>query len=184
MGLVNDVGQLLDAAALLRGSGIYIALVGTGSQRDALEARARAEGLDNVVFDGPRPRGTIPWVLKGADVGLMCVRHDPVLYHNSANKFGDCLAAGLPVLVTYPGWQGKLLRQYDAGLVADTEHGADGLARALRGLRDDPERVRTMGAHARALGRDRFAREDLVGQFGVFSSGPSRVGPSGEGPGR
>ena len=165
MGVVNDVGQLLDAAALLRGSGIFVALVGTGNQRVALESRARAEGLSNVIFDGPRPRSMMPWVLRGADVGLMCVRHDPVLYDNCANKFGDCLAAGLPIFVTYSGWQGKLLERYEAGLVADTAQDSESLARALLRLRDDPERARMMGVNARALARKHFAQDELVRQF-------------------
>jgi glycosyltransferase involved in cell wall biosynthesis len=165
MGLVNDVGQLLDTAALLKDSGIYFGLVGQGNQRAALEERARREGLDNVVFDGPRARDMMPWVLQSADVGLMCVKHVPALYHNCANKFGDFLAAALPVVVTYPGWQGDFLEKHEAGLVADTSQGPEGLAEALLKMKANPAWARGMGANALTLGREEFARDELVRRF-------------------
>lgn len=165
MGLVNDVGQLVDAAELLRDSGIYMALIGQGKERAMLEARVQAAGLSNVVFDGPRPRDTMPWVLSQADIGVMCVKHVPALYHNCANKFGDFLAAGLPVVVTYPGWQGKLLENFGAGLIANTVNGPDHLAEALLALQANSSERAAMAANARRLGRQEFARDDLVRRF-------------------
>jgi UDP-N-acetylglucosamine:LPS N-acetylglucosamine transferase len=95
----------------------------------------------------------------------MCVKHVPALYHNCANKFGDFLAAGLPVVVTYPGWQGKLLENYDAGLVASTEEGPENLAKALLALQANSSERLAMAANARRLGRQEFARDDLVRRF-------------------
>lgn len=165
MGLVNDVGQLVDAAQVLQDSGIYMALIGQGKERAMLEARVQDAGLSNVVFDGPRPRSTMPWVLSQADIGVMCVKHVPALYHNCANKFGDFLAAGLPVVVTYPGWQGKLLESYGAGVVANTVEGPDNLAKALLAIKADSSERLAMAMNARRLGRLEFARDDLVVRF-------------------
>ena len=163
MGFANDLGQLLDVAGLLRDSGIYFAILGTGSERSSLEARAKAEGLESVLFDGPYPRSQVPWVLKGADVGFLCFRHEPVLYSNSANKFGDYLAAGLPVVVTYPGWQSKLLERYGGGLAATL--GPKDVAAQLLRLRDDPLLRERLSTGSRRLACERFARDRLVVQF-------------------
>lgn len=163
MGYVNDAGQMLDAAALLPDSGIYFVLIGSGSERPGLVARAEREKLSNVRFGGPLPRRQMPDVLRCADVGLLCVRQEPVLYGNSANKFGDYLAAGLPVVVTYPGWQSRLLAEYHAGICADS--GAGGLASVLLRLRDDTSLRRDLGAGALRLAQERFARDRLVEQF-------------------
>jgi glycosyltransferase involved in cell wall biosynthesis len=163
IGYANDVGQMLDVAALLVDSGIYFAIVGSGSERNKLEARAAREGLVNVRFGGPYPRSTMPGLLRAADVGFLCFRHEPVLYNNSANKFGDYLAAGLPVLVTYPGWQSKLLERYQAGIRVDS--GAENISRELLLLRENADLRRRMGARALALARDRFARDKLVVEF-------------------
>lgn len=163
MGYANDVGQMLDAAALLKDSGIYFVIVGSGSERADLEARAAGEGLVNVRFGGPYPRNRMPGLLRAADVGFLCFRHEPVLYANSANKFGDYLAAGLPVLVTYPGWQSKLLERYGAGIRADS--GAQDVCRELLRLRDDAGLRRRLGEGALRLAHERFARDKLVVEF-------------------
>ena len=59
IGMASGLEVVLDAARLLRAKGrddIAFLLVGDGAVRAALEARARSEGLTNVVFTGLVPR--------------------------------------------------------------------------------------------------------------------------------
>jgi glycosyltransferase involved in cell wall biosynthesis len=164
MGRVNGLGALLDAAAVLDARGIedvVIALVGDGAERAVLEARARAEGLRSVRFYHAFAREAMPDVLGAADVGLVTFRNVPWLHTNSANKFFDCLASRLPVVINYGGWQAQELAAADAG-VSVAAGGPEAIADALVALRDDVEGRRRMAAHARQLAERKFARTLLV----------------------
>ena len=63
----------------------------------------------------------MPVVLAASDLGLVTVAALPYLEMNSANKLFDFLAAGLPVVVNYGGWQAEVLRREQAGLAAEPE---------------------------------------------------------------
>ena len=55
-GIANGLDAVLDAAAELRRrgrAGIKLVLIGDGKLKPVLQARAQAEGLDNVVFHPP-----------------------------------------------------------------------------------------------------------------------------------
>lgn len=167
MGLVNgldavvDCGRQLDAAGI---ADIHLALVGRGSQRARLEARLRDEGVQCVSIHDPVPKKEMPALLAAADVGLMTVAPIPELQANSANKFFDFLAAGLPVVLNYGGWQAEVLRESGAGLAAPPGD-VPGLVALLKRLRTDPAERERMGRAARKLAEERFDRDKLVGEI-------------------
>jgi glycosyltransferase involved in cell wall biosynthesis len=164
MGPSNGVHQLADAAAALKRAGdgsVRIVAVGDGSDKPALERRVRAEDLDNLLVLPPVPREDVPGLVGSSDVTLTVFAPNPALELNSPNKFFDSLAAGRPVVVNVNGWLRRLVEEDDAGVYVP---GGDGeaLARALRDLAGQDERVREMGANARALAEREFARDLLA----------------------
>ncbi len=164
MGVANGVYQLADAAAALKRAGeetVTIVAVGSGSEREALERRAREEGLHNLVVLPPVPREQMPGIVGASDVTLTVFAPHPILELNSPNKFFDSLAAGKPVVVNVDGWLRRLVEEHEAGVYV---RGGDGeaLAAALASLARDPERLSRMGENARALATREFAR-DLLG---------------------
>ncbi len=164
MGRVNGLDYVLDAAKALDRAGerdVEIVLLGDGTERRRLEARARAEGIRAVSFHAPVRQREIPVWVAAADVGLVTVAALPFLETNSANKFFDVLAAARPVLLNYGGWMSELLRETGAGLAVDPRSPAS-FADALRSLKADPARRQAMGRAARALAEARFAREALT----------------------
>jgi glycosyltransferase involved in cell wall biosynthesis len=164
MGRVNGLDYLLDAAKALDAAGereVEIVLLGNGTNRASLEARAKAEGIRAVSFHADVPHRDIPVRLGAADVGLMTVAPIPLLAKNSANKFFDALAAGRPVVLNYGGWMAEVLRETGAGLAADPRSPSS-FAEALRALKRDPLRRQAMGRAARALAESRFDRDALV----------------------
>ena len=68
LGMANDIGVLIDAAAQLRGNdGIRILIVGDGKERKRHEDRARELGLTNVIFTGAMPKSRMNTVLAASD---------------------------------------------------------------------------------------------------------------------
>lgn len=151
-GRANGLDQLLDAASLLRGAGVRLMLVGDGSEKPRLMARASAEALP-VSFLDPLPKPRLAGLLAGVDVGLLCLA--PVAEFaewTAPNKLVEGLAAGLPMLVNVPGRASRLVE--GAGLAVPPGD-APALAAALRALRDPAMRL-PMRAAARALAEREF----------------------------
>ena len=170
-GIANGLDAVLDAAAELRRAGrtdIKLALIGDGNRKDALVARARAEGLDNCLFVPPMKKTEIARVTAGFGCGLMILADVPAFYHGtSPNKFFDYLAAGLPVVNNYPGWLAELITRHRCGLaVPPGEPGR--LAAALAELADHPEAASEMGRNSRALAEREFSRAVLAARFADF----------------
>lgn len=162
MGPVNGLGAILDAAAALREDRtLCFVFIGAGNQRPALEERARLEGLDNVRFLDSLPKTQLADALATADIGLMTVAPLPVLELNCANKFFDYLASGLPVVLNYGGWQGRLLERNACGL-GTPQGDTPAFIEAVRRLAHDPARRREMAANARRLAEGLLDRRQVV----------------------
>ncbi len=167
MGEANDLDQVVRAAAILRDrgeDGVLFALQGDGKRRPALEAEVKRAGLDNVVLLPPGDKHSAARLAAASDACLCVFKDVPVLATNSPNKLFDTFAAGRPAIVNTGGWQRELVEDNDAGLYARAgDPGA--LADQVLCLRDDPERVRAMGANARRLAETRFDRRVLAEQL-------------------
>jgi glycosyltransferase involved in cell wall biosynthesis len=117
MGFVNGLDFILDTANYTKEiEEVHYLLIGSGKEKDKLKTRVKKENLKNVTIADPLPKKDIIKVIKASDLGLMVVRNDfKILEDNSANKFFDFLAAGLPILINYEGWQKETLENNEAG---------------------------------------------------------------------
>lgn len=98
-GLSNALDTLLDAAHLLRGHPLSFVLVGSGPEKDSLQRRARALGLEHLHFVEPVPRRQIPGLLRQFDIAFLGWRRQPLYRFGIApNKLLDYMMAGCPVL--------------------------------------------------------------------------------------
>jgi lipopolysaccharide/colanic/teichoic acid biosynthesis glycosyltransferase/glycosyltransferase involved in cell wall biosynthesis len=166
MGQVNGLGAVLDAARHLAklAPEVLVALVGDGRERKEIESRIAKEQLGNVLVQNPVPKREMPRLLAASDIGLMTVLPLPALFANSANKFFDFLAAGLPIVINYGGWQAQLLRDYGCGVNAKPGDAEDLAATITLLANDDVLRLR-MGRNARRLAEEHFSRDDLARQL-------------------
>jgi glycosyltransferase involved in cell wall biosynthesis len=154
-GRANGLDQLLDAAALLRGSRVRVLLVGEGAEKPRLMARAVEEDLP-VDFLPPMPKTRLAGLLAGADLGLLCLA--PVAEFaewTAPNKLAEGLAAGLPMVANVPGAAARLLAESGAGLAVPPGDPA-ALALALQALATDPARRLAMARAARAMAVQRL----------------------------
>ena len=167
-GMANGLDAVLDAARVLQDRGrddIKLLLVGEGKLKPKLQARARREGLGNVLFHPPVDKERLAGLMAGADLGLQILSNIPAFYYGtSPNKFFDYIAAGLPVLNNYPGWLADMIQEEDCGFAVppdDTPAFADALERAA----SDRAALKTKGIRAAALAVRRFDRLKLADQW-------------------
>lgn len=167
-GVANGLDAVLDAAAELRRRGrhdIKFLLIGQGALKPALQARARQEGLDNVIFHEPVAKARLAGLMAATDLGLQVLANVPAFYYGtSPNKFFDYLAAGIPVLNNYPGWLADQIRQFGCGMVVPPENPqafADAMEQAAAGK----AALRAMGMRARGLAHQEFDRGRLADRW-------------------
>lgn len=102
---VNNVGNILDCAAILKQRGyndVQFLIYGDGLERPKLEQRTVDEALDNVKFKGMVGRRDVPYVLSKSSLNIL--NYSQSLYNwtrgNSSNKLFEYMASGKPVIST------------------------------------------------------------------------------------
>lgn len=167
-GLANGLDAVLDAAAVLKQRGrmdIRIVLVGEGGQKERLRTSAKDRGLNNVTFMESMPKLKLREMVTSLGCGLQTLANVPAFYYGtSPNKFFDYIAAGLPVLINYPGWLADLVQKHACGLAVPPEN-PTAFADALIHLADDRHARTQMGRNARRLAETSFARTSLAAQW-------------------
>jgi glycosyltransferase involved in cell wall biosynthesis len=81
--------------------------------------------------------------------------------HASLNKFYDGLAAGKPMLLNYSGWQGKLLKEKNAGFGCKLYELEEFVEKVLY-FNSHRAELTKMGANSRLLAEQRFNRDELA----------------------
>ncbi|MNR80310.1 putative glycosyl transferase [compost metagenome] len=96
-GLANAMHHLIDAAPKLAGQPVTLLLVGQGPEKDALQSRA--QGMDNVVFLPPLPKGAVPALLDATDALYLGWNRVPLYrFGISPNKLMDYMMAAKPII--------------------------------------------------------------------------------------
>lgn len=173
-GLANGLDAALDAANELKRRGrndIKLVLVGQGKLKEDLQARAKLEGLDNVIFHPPVNKSKLAQLMKGADIGLQLLANIPAFYYGtSPNKFFDYISAGLPVLNNYPGWLAGMISDNNCGYAIEPDN-ALAFADALENAADNKELLPAMGERAQALAKRDFNRHNLADKWVTWVTG-------------
>ncbi|MBL8986488.1 MAG: glycosyltransferase family 4 protein [Gemmatimonadetes bacterium] len=158
MELTRGVGELITAAARLRGTipGLSVRLIGDGRDRALLEALARDLGVlgNPVEFLGFVPNADALAIVAGADIGVVPHHADESWDTTIPNKLFDYMAAGLAVVTSDAVPAARVVRETGAGTVFRSEDAAD-CARALAELAS-PAIRRAAGAAGRRAIRDRY----------------------------
>ena len=143
LGLPSDRAQLLSVGHLIERKGHHIAvealpllpsdidlnIVGTGGERDALEALAARLGVTTRVrFAGLIPQTELKWWYGAADIVLLCSSRE-----GWANVLLESMACGTPVVATNIWGTPEVVSTPDAGLLM-RERAAPALAEAVQSL--------------------------------------------------
>ena len=173
-GQANGLDAALNAAVELKKRGrhdIKLVLVGQGKLKESLQARAKKEGLDNVIFHPPVNKSKLAELMKGADIGLQLLANIPAFYYGtSPNKFFDYISAGLPVLNNYPGWLAGMINDNNCGYAIEPDN-AQAFADALINAADNKELLPEMGDNALVLAKRDFNRHNLADKWVTWVTG-------------
>ncbi len=136
---VNNVGQILDAAALLRDDkDIQFVIYGDGNQKEMLLQRVADEGLANVKLKGFINKRFIPNILSKSSVNIL--NYSQTQYNwsrgNSSNKLFEYMASGKPIISTVKmGY--SILEKYKCGIELEGQTPED-LAAAILHIKSMP----------------------------------------------
>ncbi|MNX29123.1 putative glycosyl transferase [compost metagenome] len=148
-GLANAMHHLIDAAPKLAGQPVTLLLVGQGPEKDALQSRA--QGMDNVVFLPPLPKGAVPALLDATDALYLGWNRVPLYrFGISPNKLMDYMMAAKPIIHSVEAGNDPVAESA-CGLSVPPED-PEAIASAItRLMAIDPAERAAMGASGRAF---------------------------------
>lgn len=162
-GLAQGLDQVLTAAEALRAeSNLQFVLVGDGPEKPMLQERVQQRALTNVCFVDPRPAREMPALLATADVVLVTLKK-----HISGavpSKLYEAMASEKPVILVASGEAAEIVRTQRAGIVVEPGD-EEGLSRAVRTLRTQPNLCRTLGENGRRAAEQYFDRTKIASRF-------------------
>lgn len=161
-GETNDVSYLprLCRELLTVDKNICVVAVGAGSHFDETLALAEQLGVSGVNYfqKAAVSQAELRKLVAQASAYISVFSPNPALEDNSANKFFDGLAAGLPVIINYGGWQEPLLQEFNCGIRLSNPITHQDLMR-LTDLMGDEAKLSMMGHNAANLAQSHFSME-------------------------
>ena len=148
--LVEVAGELVEQTPRLK-----VLIAGDGQERDTLEARVRALGLEDVVLL-LGPRDDVPDVLAAVDVAVLCSTRE-----GSPLSVMEYMAARRAIVATDVGGVSDLIEHDRHGVLVAPGDGP-ALTEAVRELLADPPRRARLGAAAAERQRAEFDFDVLV----------------------
>jgi glycosyltransferase involved in cell wall biosynthesis len=169
MGPAQDLGNVLEAAALLRDlPELQFVFVGDGVERDGLVGKAKELSLENVRFLPRVPVEGMQGMHALAGAVLVHLADRPLFDITIPGKTQTSLASGRPIVAAVAGDAADLVRQAGAGVVARPGDPGD-LAAQIRELYVmESEQRAAMGAAGREFFLKNLSRDILLDRFEVL----------------
>ena len=115
IGIANGLEQLIDIALAVSDPKIHFLIIGDGNRKKEVQEYALSKNVMNLKFINSVQKNEVRHYFDVADIGAVIFAPFDILETNSANKWYDYLASGLPVLINYEGWQKLYLEQHNCG---------------------------------------------------------------------
>ena len=164
IGLGSGLDVVLRAAQRLRAESrgdVVFLLVGDGAVRDELETRARAEGLDRVIFTGRRDKSRIPAYLAASDACLVHLTGNDLFRSVMPSKIFEAAAMAKPIILGVRGCAAELVSDAEAGICIEPENDRE-LVDAVKRLASDRALAAKLGESGRARIAARFDYDALA----------------------
>lgn len=151
-GMAHALDTLIDVAITFRDSGekqFHILMLGDGAERARLQARADAEGLDNITFVDSVPKEEVIRYWSLVDVAVIHLRRTPLFKTVIPSKMFECMGMAIPILHGVEGESAEIVNRHHAGLTFEPENG-QALATELRLLAGNAELRKRLAQNGRA----------------------------------
>ncbi len=180
-GMAHALDTILDAARLMQdsaeGNAFRFLLLGDGSNKPALVARARDYGLSNVVFVDTVPKDEVVRYWSVLDVSIIHLRKTPLFETVIPSKLFECMGMGIPVLHGVRGESADIVTREAVGLTFEPENAAD-LCRCLAELQREPDtlhRLRSNGPAAAAKYDRRVLAHEMLDILERVAAGRPKI---------
>jgi glycosyltransferase involved in cell wall biosynthesis len=162
LGQANDIYTVLCAAKHLNDEDqIRFVFWGDGKERPKLQSEADRLKLQNVIFAGVCPKKEMPFVIASSDVCLAILQNVPMFRTTYPNKVFDYMAAARATVLVIDGVIREVIESSKGGVFVEPAN-HEFLARTILELSKDPQRVKQMGANARAYLVQHLDRRDKL----------------------
>jgi glycosyltransferase involved in cell wall biosynthesis len=153
----KDLATLIDTFALVRDQapGLRLLIVGGGSMRESLEARALEHGLGDQCRFQDAASDVRVW-LREMDIFVL-----PSISEAFSNSLMEAMACGLAVVASNVGGNPELVKEGETGLLFKAGDAQD-LVRQLRVLIGDENLRRRLAANGAGFMRERFGKDVSV----------------------
>jgi len=167
IGMACGLNVVVQAGRILKESGhrkIKLLLIGDGAMRRQLEEDMRTHKLDNIIFTGSLPRGSIPRYLASVDACLVHLKRTDLFKSVLPSKMFEAAAMERPIILGVEGDSAELLTAASAGICIEPENAEDLVAALLELARDNDLRVR-YGRSGREYVTRHFDRDVLANNY-------------------
>lgn len=172
MGFVNGLDYILDVAkeTMKIDKEVEFILIGEGKEKEHLISRKEKENIYNVKILDSLPKEKVARLIKASDLGIMCVRDYKILEDNSANKFFDFLAAGLPIMINYGGWQKDVLESNECGYSCSYSNPRE-MTKRILDIKENREKLNSMKINSIKLAKREYSTDKCLQKLcEVFSN--------------
>lgn len=163
-GVANCLGQVLDAAVLLRDTPVVFLLIGNGMDKPLLQKRAKEEGIHNVIFADSVPKSEVFRYILSSDMGASILKKADTFKTIYSNKTFDYFACKKPVFMLIDGVSRKLVEDAGAGIYVEPENSTDFVAKIKLYL-NNPNRIKAEGESGYRFAKQHFDREVLANRY-------------------
>ena len=166
-GLAHALDSVLDAAKLLAaregGDRIRLILLGDGARKAELQARARTEGISNVIFVDSVPKDEVVRYWSLLDASIIHLRKTELFTSVIPSKLFECMGMGIPVLHGVLGESAEIVERTGVGLPFEPENPV-ALCEALERLDGDASLYAACRERGPVAARD-YDRAVLAGRM-------------------
>jgi glycosyltransferase involved in cell wall biosynthesis len=175
LGLAQGLDIILEAAKLTRDPDILYVIAGEGGDKEALVAKAVAQGISNVRFLPNQPKSSMPALLNLAYASIVPLKKLDLFKSALPSKMFESMAVGHPIVAAMWGEGANLVETARCGLVAEPDD-PQSLSRAVATLAADPELARRLGAQGREYVVEHFDRKDIADRLAKLLREVARQG--------
>ena len=166
IGMAHGLDTIIETAIQLQRSNpeIVFFILGEGTEKASIIARARECGLENVRFVDQQPRKLIPAYICASDVCLVLLKKADLFKTVLPTKMLEFMSCARPVILGVDGQARAILEEARGGLVIEPEN-SDALVSAIRLLAANPEMAAQLGRNGREYVVRNFSRRETAEKY-------------------